>query len=58
MSILGLFGLLNSIILGPPSMGHPPPAVTPKFKEDDRYMVMGVDFVVIWATEFDNVIKF
>ena len=28
----------------PPSKGHPPPAVTPKFKGDDRYMVMGVDF--------------
>ena len=39
-------------------MGHPPPAVMPKFKEDNRYMVMGVDFGVMWAAEFDNGITF
>ena len=36
------------LILGPhprpPAKGHPPPAVTPKFKAANRYFVMGVDF--------------
>ena len=41
----------------PPVKGHPPPAVTLKFKGDDRYMDMGVDFGVIWAAEFENVIR-
>ena len=34
----------------------PPPAVTQKFKEDDRYIVMGINFGVIWAADFNNAI--
>ena len=60
---MGLFGLLNSIMSLDFRSAAPPavqgsPAVTPKFKGDDRYMVMGVDFGVIWAAEFNNVIRF
>ena len=40
----------------PPS--PPPPAVTSKFRWDDRFIVMGVDFGVIWAADFDNAIRF
>ena len=36
----------------------PPPAVTKKFKRNYRYIVMGVDFGVIWAADFDNAIRF
>ena len=38
-------------------MGHPPPAVTTNFKKDDRYNVMGIDFGVIWAADFNNTIR-
>ena len=36
----------------------PPPAVTPKFKRDDRCTVMGIDFGVIWAADFNKAIRF
>ena len=42
----------------PPAKGHPPPAVTPKFKGDDIYIVIGVDFGVIEAADFKNAIRF
>ena len=42
----------------PPFKGHPPPAVTPKYEENNRYIVMGVDFGVIGAGDFDNDIRF
>ena len=42
----------------PPANGHQPPAVTPKFKEDERYIVLGIDFRGIWAADFDNAIDF
>ena len=65
VSILGLFGSLISIIriyfTSPPrspAMGHPPPVVTSKFNEVDKYIVMGVEFGLIWAAEFDNAIRF
>ena len=65
VSILGLFWPLISIMSldfspppRPPTKGPPPPAVTPKFKIDDRYIVIGVDFRVIWAADFNNVIRF
>ena len=65
VSILGFNEpLIPIMILGPPSRGHPPPAVTTKFKGDYRYMVMGkiygygCRFLVILAAEFDNVIRF
>ena len=40
----------------PPS--PPPPAVTSKFRWDDRFIVMVVDFGGIWAADFDNAIRF
>ena len=40
----------------PPS--PPPPAVTSKFRWDDRFIVMGVDFRVIWAADFNDVIRY
>ena len=65
VSILGLFGPLISIMsldftsaAPPPAKGRPPPAVTPKFKRDDRCIVMGIDFGVIWVAGFNNVIRF
>ena len=36
----------------------PPPAVTSKFNGYNRYIVMGVDFGVIWAADFNNGIRF
>ena len=42
----------------PPAEGQPPPAVTPKFKRYDRYIVIGIDFGVIWAADFNNTIRF
>ena len=42
----------------PPAKGHPPPAVTPKFKGDDRYMIMGVELGFICAADFDNAIRY
>ena len=51
VSILGLLWPLISIMSSdfryaphPPTKGYPPPAVTSKFKGNDRYIVMGVDF--------------
>ena len=35
----------------------PPPAVAPKFQRDDRYIVMGINFGVIWAADFNNAIR-
>ena len=64
VSIFGLFGSLISIIrlyftsASPPAGQESPPAVTPKCKEDDRYIVMGINFGVIHAAEFDNAIRF
>ena len=40
----------------PPS--PPLPAVTSKFKCDDRIIVTGVDFGVIWTAVFDYAIRF
>ena len=64
VSILGLFGPPNSMMTldlpsadPTPAMGHPPPAVTTNFKKDDRYNVMGIDFGVIWAADFNNTIR-
>ena len=36
----------------PPAKGHPPPAVKPIFKRDERYIVMGVDFGATGAADF------
>ena len=65
VSILGLFGLLNSIILldftsVAPSAGQRSPATRryTKTKEDDRYIVMGIVFGVIWIADFNNAIRF
>ena len=66
VSILGLFGPLISIMTldftsadpPEPAKDYPPPADTPKFKEDDKYIVMGIDFGVIWPADFDNTIRF
>ena len=62
-SILGLFGPLVSMMTldfksTTPPAGHGSPAVTPKFKENYRYIVMGIDFGVIRVTEFDNDIRY
>ena len=63
VSILGLFGPLISMMTldftsTTPPAGHGSPAVTPKFKENYRYIVMGIDFGVIRVTEFDNDIRY
>ena len=42
----------------PPVKGHPPPTVTPIFKRDASYIVMGVDFWVIGTSDFNSVIRF
>ena len=39
-------------------MGHPPPAITPESKGNDRYIVMGVDFGVFRVADFDNDLRF
>ena len=45
---LGTFKTVFTGIRPPPTPPlTPPPAVTPKFKRDDRYIVMGIDFGVI-----------
>ena len=49
--------LLDDMSAAPPA-GQGSPAVTAKFKRDDRCIVMGVDFGVIFASDFDNVIRF
>ena len=39
--------------------GRPPPTpATSKYNRYDRYVIMGVDFGVIWAADFDNAIRF
>ena len=35
-----------------------PPAVTSKFRGNVIYIVMGVEFGVIWAADFNNGIKY
>ena len=63
--ILGYIGPLILIMLldfrsaAPPAVkGSPAARHKTKFKRDDRYMVMGVDFGVIWVADFNNVIRF
>ena len=34
----------STILLTSPAKGHPPPAATLKFRSDDKYTNMGVDF--------------
>ena len=62
---MGLFGLLNSIMsldfrsAAPPAVQRSPAAaVKSKFKGNDRYIVMGVDFWVYWAADSDNAVRF
>ena len=52
---LGIFKTVFTGVRPPPT---PPPAVTPKFKRDDRCTVMGIDFGVIGAADFNNAIRF
>jgi len=63
VSILELFGPLISIMpldfmSADPPTGRGSPAATPKFKRYDRYIVIGIDFGVIWAADFNNTIRF
>ena len=51
---MGLFGPLISITTLD-LMSAELPAVTLKFKRDDRYIVMGIDLGVIGAADFNNV---
>ena len=52
---LGTFKTVFTGVRPPPT---PPPAVTPKFKRDDRCTVMGIDFGVIGVADFNNAIRF
>ena len=69
VSFFGLLGALISIMpldftpIAPlAGQGSPAgqwlPAATPKFKEDEKYIIMGIDFGVIWAADFDYDIRF
>ena len=40
------------------SAGQGSPAITTKFLGDDIYIVMVIDFGVIWASDFDNAFRF
>ena len=40
----------------PAGEGQPLLTATPKFKSDDRYTVIGVDFGINWATDFDIIL--
>ena len=56
---LGIFRAVFAGVRPPPTPPlKPAPAVTPKFKRDDRCIVMGIDFGVIWVAGFNNVIRF
>ena len=56
---LGIFRVVFAGVRPPPTPPlKPAPAVTPKFKRDDRCIVMGIDFVVIGAADFNNDIRF
>ena len=56
---LGTFKTVFTGVRPPPTPPlTPPPAVTPKFKRDDRCIVMGIDFWVIWVADFNHVVKF
>ena len=71
-STLGLFGPMSSIMsldfmsagegkiqrIGNEFKGQPPAVVTPKFIGEDKYIVMGIDIGVIWATNFNYIIRF
>ena len=50
------------MVLFRPLIAIPPldfmPAGTPKLNSDDRYIVKGDAFGVIWTADFDNVIRF
>ena len=52
---IGIFKTVFTGVRPPPT---PPPADTPKFKRDDRCIVMGIDFGVIGAADFNNAIRF
>ena len=63
--MLGVFGPLISIMLLdftstdlPAGQGSPAARRHTKIKEDDKYIVMGIDFRVIWAADFKNTIIF
>ena len=65
VSIFRLFGPLNSIMsldfrsAAPPAVQRSPAAaVKPKFKGNDRYIVMGVDFWVYWAADSENAVRY
>ena len=65
VSIWGLFGLLISMMTldftsVASAAGQRSPAARrhTKIKEDDKYIVMGIDFWVIWVADFNNVIRF
>ena len=55
-------GIFRAVFAGVRPLPTPPlkptPAVTPKFKRDDRCIVMGIDFGVIGAADFNNAIRF
>ena len=62
---MGLFGPLISMITldftsaAPPAGQQSTPARRyTKIKEDDRYIVMGIDFEIIWAADYDNAVTF
>ena len=56
---LGIFRAVFAGVRPPPTPPlKPAPAVTPKFKRDDRCIVMGIDFGVIGAADFNNAIRF
>ena len=65
VSIFGLFGLLISMMTldltsVASAAGQRSPAARrhTKIKEDDKYIVMGIDLWVIWVADFNNVIRF
>ena len=54
--------LFDFISAAPPDVKESPvvkwsPAATPKFKRDDRYIIMGVNFGILVA-DFDDAIRF
>ena len=56
---LGIFKTVFTGVRPPPIPPlTPPPAVTPKFKRDDRCTVMGLDFGVVGAADFNSAIRF
>ena len=65
VSILGLLGPLISIMTldftsaaSPAGQRSPAARRYTKIKEDDRYIVIGIVFWVIWIADFNNAIRF